>query len=420
MFGLLEKTLVHIVVKGNLIVTDAAGEHHSYGDGSGERVHVCFHSRRAERQVALDPALKLGEVYMEGGFELVEGDMYQLLAILFKNAGETAEKEPWMRLFNFVRTLTKRFNQLNTLKRAKNNIRHHYDLSAKLYDLFLDQDRQYSCAYFETETSSLEEAQLAKKRHLAAKLAIRPGDRVLDIGCGWGGLCLYLARVVGADVTGVTLSQEQHKIANERAIQAGLGEHCRFLLQDYRSLDKKFDKIVSVGMFEHVGIGHFKEYFAKVQQLLKPDGLFVLHSIGRNGIPGATNPFIAKYIFPGGYIPALSEVIPVIEKSGLVMSDIEILRRHYADTLMFWRQAFMNKREAAKALYDERFCRLWEFYLAASESAFRWQNMMVFQIQLSHNQEVAPLTRSYIEREEAHLIELEKEAYAAEKGVAQF
>jgi len=408
MFVLLKNALEHIVVSGHLIVTDARGIAHSYGNGSGDLVHVRFNSAKAERQVALDPALKLGEVYMEGGFDIVKGDMYQLLSIIFENAGETAEKEPWMRFLNAARTLTKRLGQLNTLRKSSRNIRHHYDLSASLYDLFLDQDRQYSCAYFDSPTSTLEVAQRAKKRHLAAKLAIKPGDKVLDIGCGWGGLGLYLAQICEAEVTGVTLSHEQHKIANERASQAGLRDRCRFLLQDYRKLDEKFDRIVSVGMFEHVGIGHFKEYFAKVKKLLKPDGLFVLHSIGRNGIPGATNPFIAKYIFPGGYIPALSEVIPVIEKSGLVMSDVEILRRHYADTLRAWRQAFMQRREEAKALYDEAFCRMWEFYLASSESAFRWQNMMVFQIQIAHNQEVAPLTRNYIEQEEKRLAAIEQ------------
>jgi len=408
MFGLLKTALNHMIMKGNLAVTDSSGKTYSYGDGEGDLVHIRFNLARAERQIALDPALKLGEAYMEGGFDILEGDMYRLLTIIFENAGETAEKEPWMRLLNCVRTFTKRLNQFNTLKRAGRNIRHHYDLSAKLYDLFLDSDRQYSCAYFETADSTLEQAQLAKKRHIAAKLTIRPGDKVLDIGCGWGGLGLYLAQICGAEVTGVTLSHEQHKIANERAAQAGLSDRCHFLLQDYRHLDKKFDHIVSVGMFEHVGIGHFKEYFAKVQQLLKPEGLFLLHSIGRNGIPGATNPFIAKYIFPGGYIPALSEVIPAIEKSGLVMNDVEILRRHYADTLQAWRKSFMQRREQAKALYDERFCRMWEFYLAASESAFRWQNMMVFQIQLGFHQEAAPLTRAYIEQEETRLSAIEK------------
>jgi len=408
MFALLKTALDHIVVAGNLVITDSKGNQHAYGNGSGSLVHVRFNNSWSERQVALDPALKLGEAYMEGGLDFIEGDIYQLLGIIFENTGDTAEKEPWMRFLNSLRTFTKRFSQLNNLRKSRRNIQHHYDLSPELYDLFLDKDRQYSCAYFETPSSSLEEAQLAKKRHLAAKLQIKPGDKVLDIGCGWGGLGLYLAQICEADVTGVTLSQEQHKIANERAQAAGLINRCRFLLQDYRTLGEQFDHIVSVGMFEHVGIGHYLEYFSQVRKLLKPDGLFVLHSIGRNGIPGATNPFIAKYIFPGGYIPALSEVIPMIEKSGFVMNDIEILRRHYADTLLAWREAFMARREQAQVLYDERFCRMWEFYLAASESAFRWQNMMVFQIQMAHHQEVAPLTRAYIEREESRLAKIEQ------------
>jgi len=412
MFSLLKAVLERLIKRGNLSVIDARGVAHQYGDGEGVRIVVRFNRASAERQVAFNPALKLGEAYMTGGFDLVEGDMYQLLAVIFNNGGNNAEKESWMRLLNSWRTVTKRWTQWNTLSRSSRNIRHHYDLSARLYDLFLDSDRQYSCAYFETPEASLEEAQLAKKRHLAAKLNIRPGDKVLDIGCGWGGLGLYLARVLKADVTGVTLSHEQFEMANARARAWGLEGTCRFLLQDYRQLDEKFDRIVSVGMFEHVGVGHFKEYFVKVRQLLKGDGIFVLHAIGRNGVPGATNPFIRKYIFPGGYIPALSEVLPMIEKSGLVMTDIEILRRHYADTLRAWREEFMVKREAAKALYDEAFCRMWEFYLAASETAFRWQDMMVFQIQLSLFQEIVPVTRDYIAREEARLVQLEQEILA--------
>jgi len=409
MFFLLRTVLERLIKKGNLSITDAQGQTHHYGDGAGALIHVRFNSKSAERQIAFDPALKLGEAYMTGGFDMVEGDIYALLALIFDNSGNNAEKEPWMRLLNAVRTTTKRLVQLNTLVRSSKNIRHHYDLSAKLYDLFLDKDRQYSCAYFETPDASLEEAQLAKKRHLAAKLNIRPGMKVLDIGCGWGGLGLYLARVLKADVTGVTLSHEQFELANARARTAGLEKNCRFLLQDYRKLDEKFDRIVSVGMFEHVGIGHFKEYFSHVKKLLQEDGIFVLHAIGRNGIAGATNPFIRQYIFPGGYIPALSEVIPIIEKSGLLMSDIEILRRHYADTLKAWREEFMKKRDEAKALYDEAFCRMWEFYLAASESAFRWQDMMVFQIQLAKTQETVPVTRDYIAQEEARLSKLERE-----------
>jgi len=407
MFSLLKTVLERLIKRGNLSITDAQDQIHTFGNGQGALIHVRFNNKRTERQIALDPALKLGEAYMTGGFDMVEGDIYGLLALIFDNSGNNAEKEPWMRLLNAVRTTTKRWVQLNTLGRSSKNIRHHYDLSVKLYDLFLDKDRQYSCAYFETPDASLEEAQLAKKRHLAAKLNICPGMKVLDIGCGWGGLGLYLARVLKADVTGVTLSHEQFELANARARAAGLEKNCRFLLQDYRKLDEKFDRIVSVGMFEHVGIGHFGEYFAHVKKMLKEDGIFVLHSIGRNGIAGATNPFIRQYIFPGGYIPALSEVIPVIEKSGLVMSDIEILRHHYANTLKAWREEFMKKRDEAKALYDEAFCRMWEFYLASSESAFRWQDMMVFQIQLAHTQETVSVTRNYIASEEARLSAIE-------------
>ena len=407
MFALLKTAAGHIISKGNLAVTDAAGVTYHFGDNSGDPVHLRFTSAKWEREVALDPALKLGEAYMEGGFEFVKGDIYKLLEIIFESTGPIAENQMWMKAMSFIRTATKRFVQMNTLKRSARNVQHHYDLSGKLYDLFLDPDRQYSCAYFQTPDTDLNEAQLAKKRHLAAKLQVNKGEKLLDIGCGWGGLGLYFARVLGADVTGVTLSHEQFGIANQRAKTLGLENKAKFLLEDYRNLNAQFDKIVSVGMFEHVGIGHFKEYFDHVKRLLKPDGRFVLHSIGRSGEPGATNPWIAKYIFPGGYIPSLSEVIPVIEKSGLIITDIEILRLHYAETLKAWRRSFLAHWDEAKALYDERFCRMWDFYLAASESAFRWQGMMVFQIQLAHRQDAVPLTRDYITQEEERLLKID-------------
>ena len=407
MFALLKTAAGHIISKGNLAVTDAAGVTYHFGDNTGEPVHLRFTSSKWEREVALDPALKLGEAYMEGGFEFVKGDIYKLLEIIFESTGPIAENQMWMKAMSFIRTATKRFVQMNTLKRSARNVQHHYDLSGKLYDLFLDPDRQYSCAYFQTPDTDLNEAQLAKKRHLAAKLQVSKGEKLLDIGCGWGGLGLYFARVLEADVTGVTLSHEQFGIANQRAKALGLENRAKFLLEDYRNLNAQFDKIVSVGMFEHVGIGHFKEYFDHVKRLLKPDGRFVLHSIGRSGEPGATNPWIAKYIFPGGYIPSLSEVIPVIEKSGLIITDIEILRLHYAETLKAWRQSFLAHWDEAKALYDERFCRMWDFYLAASESAFRWQGMMVFQIQLAHKQDAVPLTRDYLIQEEERLLKID-------------
>ncbi|WP_295964063.1 cyclopropane-fatty-acyl-phospholipid synthase family protein [uncultured Bartonella sp.] len=403
MFALLKTAASHIITKGNLTIIDSRGVTYQFGDQTGKPIQIRFTSAKWEREVALDPALKLGEAYMNDGFEFIKGDIYSLLETIFESTGPIAENQLWMKAFSFIRTATKRFAQMNTLRRSAKNVEHHYDLSGKLYEMFLDPDRQYSCGYFENPNVSLAEAQLAKKRHLAAKLQVKENEKLLDIGCGWGGLGLYFARVLGANVTGVTLSHEQHGIANQRAKDMGLQDKAKFSLLDYRKLDDAFDKIVSVGMFEHVGIGHYKEYFDHVKRLLKPDGRFVLHSIGRSGEPGATNPWIAKYIFPGGYIPALSEVIPVIEKSGLIITDIEILRLHYAETLKAWREAFLAHWDEAKALYDERFCRMWEFYLAASESAFRWQGMMVFQIQLAHKQDAVPLTRDYITEEEARL-----------------
>jgi cyclopropane-fatty-acyl-phospholipid synthase len=302
-----------------------------------------------------------------------------------------------------LRVAVRRVHQLNTTSRSRKNVERHYDLSGELYKLFLDEDMQYSCAYFERPDMTLEEAQLAKKRHIAAKLQIKPGQTILDIGSGWGGLALYIARNFDVDVLGVTLSTEQHAVATERAQAAGLEHRAHFEIRDYRNLSERFDRIVSVGMFEHVGVNHYRTFFDKIATLLKPDGVMLLHSIGRSTGPDVTSPWITKYIFPGGYIPALSEVIPAIEKAGLLVCDIEILRLHYAETLKAWRDRFMARREEAVRLYDERFARMWEFYLAASEMSFRKQNLMNFQIQLTKRQGIAPMTRDYITREEARL-----------------
>ncbi|PYE88520.1 SAM-dependent methyltransferase [Phyllobacterium leguminum] len=407
MNALLNTVLTHLIRRGDLTVTDANGVKHRFGDKTGDPVRIKFKTRRAERNVAINPALKLAEAYMAGDIDFTKGDMYALLQLVFENAGPNGAQEPWIRAIDSARRAGRRLQQINTIGLASSHVRHHYDLSGDLYRLFLDPDLQYSCAYFETPDTTLAEAQLAKKRHIAAKLLVEPGQKLLDIGCGWGGLGLYLAKYLQADVTGVTLSEEQHAVANRRAAEEGLSAEARFNLQDYRTLKDPFDRIVSVGMFEHVGVNHFAEYFQQTARLLKPDGVFLLHAIGRSDGPGATNPFIRRYIFPGGYIPALSEVLPHIERAGLVVTDIEILRLHYADTLKAWREAFMANRDIAKSIYDERFCRMWEFYLAASESAFRWQNMMVFQIQIAHRQDAVPLTRNYIEAEEKRLKRLD-------------
>ncbi len=291
----------------------------------------------------------------------------------------------------------KRFGQINPAHRARRNASHHYDLGGGLYKLLLDADMQYSCAYFRHHDDTLEAAQAAKKRHIAAKLVLdRPGLRVLDIGCGWGGMALTLARDYGADVTGITLSAEQLEVARARADQAGLAGRVRFELLDYRAVPLTFDRIVSVGMFEHVGVNHYRQFFDVVQRCLEPDGVALIHAIGRSHGPKATNPWIRKYIFPGGYSPALSEVLPAVEKSGLIATDIEIIRIHYARTLALWRENFARNREAVTARYDERFMRMFEFYLSGAELAFRRTGHMVWQLQLARQQSAVPLTRDYL------------------------
>jgi len=395
---LLRFLLKTFIRRGTFRVTTSRGTVLTFGDGTGQPVSVRFASRRAEWGILLDPELKFGESYMNGTFVVEEGTIADVLAICL---GQESEVPHWARLQGLLRYLRRRLSQFNPRPRARRNVAHHYDLDGRLYSLFLDADRQYSCAYFEKPDQSLDDAQLAKKRHLAAKLKIGPDKlgndlRVLDIGCGWGGLGLYLAEIGGADVTGVTLSEEQHAIANERAAEKGLNERARFWLEDYRDVTGTFDRIVSVGMFEHVGVNHFDTFFQKCEQLLADDGVMLLHSIGRSEGPSVTSPWISKYIFPGGYIPSLSEVVSSIEKSGLLVTDIEILRLHYAETLKAWRERFLAHREEAERIYDQRFVRMWEFYLAASEMSFREQNMMVMQVQLTKRQGIVPIRRDYI------------------------
>ena len=394
--------LRRLVRKGRLEVVCADGVTETFGDGQGPLLGVKVADRRAEWRLMVNPALSLGELYMDGRLLVTRGDLYSLLDLGARNLAEMRGL-PWVQALHETRVAFRGLHQRNDRRRARRNIASHYDLDARLYDLFLDSDRQYSCAYFEYPGQSLDDAQTAKKRHIAAKLLPRDGATALDIGCGFGGLGLYLAGVAGANVTGVTLSSEQFTVATDRARQAGLADRVEFRLQDYRDVEETFDRIVSVGMFEHVGVARYDEYFATARRLLKDDGVMLLHSIGRNSVPGATNRWIRKYIFPGGYIPSLSEVLPAIERAGLFVTDIEILRLHYADTLRAWRERFMARRDEAAKLYDERFCRMWEFYLAGSETSFRVDGNMVFQIQLAKRQEVVPLTRDYIVEREAEL-----------------
>jgi cyclopropane-fatty-acyl-phospholipid synthase len=406
---LLQVALTRFIRTGNLHVVVGDGNPLKFGDGAGTPVVMRFSNRRALTRMFLNPELRLGEAYMSGDFVLTSGTIADLLAVLMSQEPHTSVPY-FARPQAMLRYGRRRIDQFNYRRRARQNVAHHYDLDARLYSLFLDADRQYSCAYFESPDQTLDDAQLAKKRHLAAKLLVEPGQRVLDIGSGWGGLGLYIAEHCGANVTGVTLSDEQLKLAQGRAAERHLSNQVEFRLQDYRDLNERFDRIVSVGMFEHVGINHFRAFFNKCADLLSDDGVMVLHSIGRSEGPNATNPWIDKYIFPGGYIPALSEVLPAIERSGLIMADIEILRLHYADTLKAWRLRFMARAEEARRIYDERFVRMWEFYLAASEMAFRHQGLMVFQIQLAKRVDAVPLTRGYIEREEERLRGLERKS----------
>ena len=387
-----------IVKRGRLQVTTSRGTGFTVGDGTGTPVAVRFISPRAERAVLLNPELKLGEAFMDGTFVVEQGSIADFFRLILSQ--DRMNKGPhWARPRARARQQWRRLQQHNPRRRAQRNVSHHYDLDARLYSLFLDSDRQYSCAYFESPTATLDDAQLAKKRHLAAKLLLRePGKRVLDIGSGWGGLALYLAEVARARVTGITLSHEQLDIARGRAGEQGLD--VEFRLQDYRDVTERYDRIVSVGMFEHVGVGFYPAFFRKSARMLADDGVMVLHSIGRSEGPSSTNPWISKYIFPGGYIPALSEVLPAIERAGLLVTDIEILRLHYAETLKAWRERFLAHREDAERLYDPRFVRMWEFYLAGAEMSFREQNLMVFQIQLTKQQGVVPITRGYIAEEE--------------------
>ena len=399
---LLAQVLARVVGEGQLTIIDETGRSHRLtGARPGPAVTLRVRDWWTGVRVALRPRLALGEAYMDGRLTVEDGDLYGLLDLLGRNIA-ALETTPMVRFSYGVQRWLRMLEQYNPIGRAQRNVAHHYDLKDQLYDFFLDRDRQYSCAYFKTGSEPLEVAQVDKKHHIAAKLLLKPGQKLLDIGSGWGGMGLYLAGEHGVDVTGVTLSREQHAVSSRRALEDGLADRVRFKLIDYRHEAGRYDRIVSVGMFEHVGAAHYVEYFRKVKDLLADDGVMLLHSIGRMEPPGGTNTWLRKYIFPGGYSPALSEVLAAIEKVGLWVTDIEILRLHYAETLRLWRQRFLANREQIKQLagYDDRFCRMWEFYLAGCEVAFRYMNQMVFQMQIARRQDAAPLTRDYmIDRE---------------------
>lgn len=405
--GMLQRLIHH----GRLVVIDARGHTHDFaGPQPGPSATIRLTDKRIELALLLHPELALGEGYMDGRIVVEEGSIYDVIEIGSVNF-ERLGGSHWGSVAAKLAGLLRRFHQYNPMPRARRNVAHHYDLSTELYKLFLDADRQYSCAYFPEPDISLDEAQLLKKRHLAAKLLLRPGQKVLDIGAGWGGLGIYCAQVDDVDVTGLTLSSEQHDYAMRRVKAAGLDDRVRFLIQDYRETTGVFDRIVSVGMFEHVGVNHYDAYFRHLADRLADDGVGVVHAIGRMSGPSATGAFIRKYIFPGGYIPALSEVLPAVERAGLWVTDVEILRLHYAETLKAWRERFLAHWDEAAGLYDERFCRMWEFYLAASEAFFRCMDGMVFQLQVAKDRHAVPATRDYIAAEEARHAKAEPRRY---------
>ncbi|WP_029603896.1 SAM-dependent methyltransferase [Kozakia baliensis] len=401
---LFNQVLKRFVREGTLdiVMPDGTTRHYA-GQRPGPSATIHIKTEKALRALVVNSGLAFGEGWMDGEIEAVDCSLEDVLRVLMLNMQNTGHI--FNRFEGGVRFLSRRVRQFNGTRRSQRNVAHHYDLNGTLYDLFLDKDRQYSCAYFQRDDMTLEEAQLAKKRHIAAKLKLdRPGLEVLDIGCGWGGLALTLAQEFGARATGITLSQEQLQVARQRAKEAGLEQQVRFELLDYRKVKHQFDRIVSVGMFEHVGIGHYDRFFQNVSRCLKPDGIALLHSIGRMDGPGSTNPWINKYIFPGGYSPALSEVFPAVERSGLWVTDCEVLRLHYAKTIAIWRERFEANRDKICALYDERFCRMFEFYLVGAELSFRLQGHMNFQLQLTRAIDAVPLTRDYMFEAEQAMI----------------
>ncbi|PZX19607.1 cyclopropane-fatty-acyl-phospholipid synthase [Palleronia aestuarii] len=392
--GIFEGLARRVVRDGTLNVTMPDGHRFTTGTGAPEFA-IRLTDPALPRRIVMTPELALGEGYTEGGLVIEGDDLRGFMGLILRNLW--AGHRPRMQLLdNWIRGHARRLGQWNPAPRARRNVAHHYDLSGELYDLFLDADKQYSCAYFRSDEDSLERAQEQKKAHIARKLRLRPGMRVLDIGCGWGGMALTLARDHGARVLGVTLSREQHAVATARAREAGLEDRVEFRLLDYRRVEERFDRIVSVGMFEHVGAPHYDEYFGKIHEILEPEGVALVHTIGRTGPPGVTSSWISKYIFPGGYIPALSEMSAAIERSELVSTDIEVWRLHYAKTLRHWEERFTARIDRARELYDERFCRMWRYYLVTSELAFVFGGQVVFQAQIAHRKDAVPITRDYL------------------------
>ena len=391
---IVDSLLKKILKKGHLVWIKPNGLDFEYGDKTGTPIKMRTTNDFSEIKMMMNPSLHFGESYMNGSLILEEGTIHDLLKLIFINSGSNADH--WvMKVDKFIRAIRNRIVSSNYIPKSKKNVAHHYDLSDKLYDLFLDKDRQYSCAYFNSPNDTLEQAQLNKKELIAKKLLLEEDQNVLDIGSGWGGMASYLSKRSNVNVKGVTLSEEQIVYSKQRKIDESL-DRVEYALQDYRNVEESYDRIVSVGMFEHVGTPHYQEFFDKVYQLLNETGVALIHTIGRIDQPTTNDPWIEKYIFPGGYIPALSEVMQRVEKSGLTTTDIQVLKFHYAETLKRWRYNFYDNIEKVKEFYDEKFCRMWDFYLSSSQASFEESSLVIYQLQLSKNKKTVPDSRDYL------------------------
>ena len=387
--------LKNLSLIGKLVIIDASNKTHSFGE-SVPYVKIKFTNESIQRKLYKNPSLYLGEGYMNGDIVIQEGTIEDFISIITASYDDFILNNTTFRFYENLSNILKPLQQINLIKKSKKNIAHHYDLNENLYKLFLDKDMQYSCAYFHNENISLDQAQSDKKQHIINKLNIKNNMKVLDIGCGWGGLALQIARETGAFVKGITLSENQLETAKKRAQAEGLNEKVDFALQDYRNEKTKYDRIVSVGMFEHVGVNFYQTFFSKTYELLKDKGIFLLHTIGRRGKSTSTSPWIRKYIFPGGYVPSMSEILNVCEIENINITDIEILRLHYAYTLSHWYKNILKNKNKIIQMFDERFFRMWEFYLLISKYSFVNMGNVVFQIQISKEINNLPLTRNYI------------------------
>lgn len=392
---MLYSVLKKVNFDSKIILIDSFNNFHEFG--KGERVvKVRLTNRSIEKKLFRNPSLHLGEGYMNEEIIIEEGTIAQLIDIITPCYDDFVRNNFFYRVYENFSSYLKVFHQLNENVKSKKNVAHHYDLNEDLYKLFLDRDMQYSCAYFHNENISLDQAQVDKKKHIINKLQINENMNVLDIGCGWGGMAIEIAKQTGAKVKGITLSENQFSTASKRVLEEGLSEKVTFQIKDYRNEIQKYDRIVSVGMFEHVGIKYFKSYLKKTYEILKDNGVFLLHTIGQRGIPTATNPWIRKYIFPGGYIPSLSDIVYETQKLNINLTDIEIQRFHYAHTLSHWYKNFQNNKDEIIKMFDRRFYLMWEFYLLASKYSFVHMGNVVFQIQIAKNINNLPLTRNYM------------------------